>query len=161
MRFPANVLQDRLLARYQEAVDAGLLAWAGLINSENDAARMPKMPGAAILLRRGGLSLPHGVGGPVRQVGIVEWSVYAGGQDLKETGRRAGQRGARGGNYALEMVMKIGDGFLMRETDEEDGFPIWIDSFDLAGFDQPAGKFVYEVALRHEWDFVEDGFDEG
>jgi hypothetical protein len=159
MRFPVQTLRQRLLTRYQEAVDAGLLAWAGLVGSEADAARMPKMPGAAILLQRGGLSLPHGVGGPVRQVGIVEWTVYAGGQDQKATGR-AGAAGPRGGDYALEMVMQIGDGFLMRESDAEDGFPLWIDSFDLAGFDQPAGKFVYEVALRHEWNFVEEGFED-
>lgn len=159
MNFPIGHLRQRLLDRYLEAVEEGLLAWAGLIGKEADAGKMPKMPGVALLLSAGGFSPPHGVGGPQRQMAIIEWTAFAGGQDHRGTGK-SGYAGARGGDYALEMTMQIAEGFEMRASDDAPGFPIWIDRFALWAMDQPAGKFVYEVALRHEWNFVEEGFDE-
>lgn len=161
MRFNARVLEDRLLARFQEAVDAELLAHASLIGAEQEASRIPKVPGVALLLRSAGLTNPRGVGDPVQQEGIVEWSAFAVGQNLRERGARSGRRGDMGAYYALEMVMKVASGFEMKLTDDEDGFPLWVDSFNLATFDQPSGgKAIYEVALRHEWIFTQEGFEE-
>lgn len=159
MNFPIDVLRARLLARYKEAVSAGLLAWAGVIGRERDANSMPKLPGVALLLQAGGFSPPHGVGGPTRQIAVIEWTAYAAGQDMKARGS-SGAGGARGADYALQMAMEIASGFEMKAQETDVGFPIWIDRFELAGFDQPTGKFVYEVALRHEWNFVEEGFDD-
>lgn len=163
MEFDPIILEDRLLARYQQAVDAGLLAWAGLIGTEAEASKMPKLPGVSILLRRGGLSAPRLLGNAGEgkaQEGIIEWTLYAGGQNLRERGKRTGRRGDVGAYYALSMAMRLADGFIMTLADDLPGFPLWIDSFDLATFDQPTGLSIYEIAVRHEWAFDDEGSEE-
>lgn len=161
MEFNADVLEDRLLARYQQAVDAGLLAWVGLIGDEEEAAKMPKRPGLAILLRRGAFSRPDGVD-VVRQDGIVEWSVFAGGSNLRERGLKSGRRGPSGAHHALRIAIRYGVGFPMTDNvdlEDANGFPLELSTFNLVGMDQKAGSALYEVSLQHDWPIVEYGYE--
>lgn len=159
MIFEPDALEDRLLARYEIARDAGYVKWVGLIGSEEDANNMPKLPGIAILLRRGIISRPETVDG-TRQLGRVHWSIFAAGENVRLIGKGSGRRGPGGAYAALKAVLRFGEGFLMtHDPSEEQGFPLSAESFDLAGFEQKTGRRVYEVEMSHDWFFVEDGFD--
>lgn len=156
--FNPEPLEDRLLDRYQLAVDVGLLEHVRVVGDEEEAMQMPKLPGLSLLLRSATFGENEGIGG-VRQLGVVEWSVFAAGVNLRTRGARAGRRGARGAYHALAIAIKYGVGFEMGMSVLTVGFPISLAGFQLAGFDQAAGKAVYEVRLQHEWLLVEDGMD--
>lgn len=159
MLFDADALEDRFLSRLQQAVSDGYLKWAGLIGDESEANNMPKLPGVALLLRRGAFADPEGID-VTRQIGVVEWSVYASGTNLRERGVKSGRKGATGAYHAMMVAIQYSVGFLMTADPlEHSGFPIWLDSFELASIDQQAGRAMYEIGFRHQWSIVEFGFD--
>lgn len=153
MDFDIDLLEDRIVTHGKEAVSAGLLSWFDIIGSEEEAARMPKVPGVAVLLRRGGFGDPMGID-VTRSIGVIEWSFFARGENLRKPGLRSGRKGARGAYHAMNVVWQYFYGW---EIDA--GVPMWIESFDLVELDRKAGFAMYEVALRHQRSVVQLGYD--
>ena len=148
--FDAEALEDILVERLQEAVTDGLVEWAGMIGDEAETVNgLPKMPGLAVLFRRAAWDRPHGID-VTRQLGVVEWSVYAAGVNLRDSGLRAGRRGATGAYHAAMVAIRYLVGFNIA-----DGFPLWVNSVDLASYDPRSEKAIYELSFQHEWSLVE------
>lgn len=159
MLFDLDILEDRAITRMQQAVTDGLLAFAGAIGDEDEASKTPKLPALSLLFRRATFSDPQTID-ITRQLGLVEWSVFASGTNLRERGKRSGRKGATGAYHAVMVAIQYLEGFGMT-TDSNSGvyFPMTIRSVELAALDQAAQRAMYEMQVVHEWPVAEFGFD--
>lgn len=151
--FDPEALEDVIVARLQDAVTDGLIEWAGVIGDDAETQSI-RLPGIAILFRRAAFDRPNSVD-VTRQIGIVEWSIFAGGKNLRAAGLRSGRRGATGAYHATMVAIRYLVGFNVA-----DGFPMWVNSVDLGSYDPRSEKAVYELAFQHEWPLVEYPYDE-
>lgn len=149
-----EAMEDTLLARLQNAVDDGYLAQAMTIGDEAEASQIARLPAAALLGRRAGFERPKAID-IVRQDGVIEWSFYAAGEGLRTSGKRGSRRGKRGAYHAVNVIVQYMVGFEI-----VDGCPLWLASIELTQLNQKTGKSVYEIGLQHEWNLVQDGFEE-
>lgn len=152
MIFDVEALEDTLVARLQEAVADGMIEWAGVVGDEAEVANatgIERLPGLAVLFRRAAFDAPMTID-VTRQTGIVEWSIFAAGKNLRQKGLRAGRRGATGAYHATMVATRYLVGFEIAE-----GFPVRLNTIDLASYDPRSERAMYELSIQHEWQLVE------
>lgn len=153
-------LEDQILARLQLAVTDGVISWAGTVGDESEVlVKASALPAIAVLFRRGYFSAPHAVD-TTRQTGIVDWSIFALGKNLRERGLGAGRLGATGAYNSVKVAIQYLMGLEMITEGGTQGFPLYLVSYDLAALDPASGKAMYELLFRHEWELVEHDRDD-